>query len=884
MQATGQNVYETFHHGAAWLRADFHLHTKADKEFKYSGDENQFVANYIEGLRAAKIQIGVIANHNKFDANEYKALRKAAKKEEILLLPGVELSVNDGANGIHTVVVFSDEWLHNGNDHINQFLTITFEGKTPNEYEQENGRSSMGLIETIKKLEGHHKEYFLIFAHVEQKSGLWEELEGGRITELGKNEFFRRKTLGFQKVRTHNKPDKKCRAKVKLWLEDWYPAEVEGSDCKSVEKIGEGPACFLKLGDLTFESVKYALCDHRNRVAAEPVNHTHSHIRSIAFEGGGLAGQEIALSPELNCLIGIRGSGKSSILECLRYALDIPFGDKALDQKYKQDLLRHVLGSGGKIIVRAIDRHGQFFEVQRILNQSPDVFVNGKRQPGISIRETVIHQPIYFGQKDLSSSGEGFERDLVEKLLGEKLQDVRRRIEEQKARVDNVVKRLDQLARGEDQLKEYQVKKQDAEFRLQVFHKMGVEEKLKRQLGFEADGRKIADTVELVDRALVALRDFLQSYEDDIFNVRNYASAENNAFMAEFFLLYDQFFKTFSTIKNSEQEAANCLTKLRAKHEAFVQLEQEQKEQFAETQRQIAAELKSQGMPAIQTDDFLKLRRTVEQATQMLEALAKQQATLTAVEQELWIEVGTLQDLWHKEFKQVQAELSKVNAHHTSLTLEAEFKGDKGSMLAFMKEMFKGSKMREATLDALVKDYADFGEMRRQWAETRAKAGNNPEIFEGYFRRNLGTLLTWQPPNRFTIKYRGKELKQHSLGQRASALILFVLSQQENDVVIIDQPEDDLDNQTIYADVIKLICEMKIKTQFIFATHNANFPVLGDAEQVLSCRYTNDQISILSGGVDNSVIQQEIVNIMEGGEEAFQRRKDIYQIWKPRNS
>ncbi len=882
MQATEQDVNKIFRYGAAWLRADFHLHTKADKEFKYTGDENSFVAEYVAGLRSANIQVGIIANHNKFDANEYKALFKAAKREEILLLPGVELSVNDGANGIHTVVVFSNDWLQTG-DHINPFLTVAFEGKRPSEYEHENGRSSLSLLETIKKLEGYNKDFFLVFAHVEQNSGLWDELEGGRLTELGQNEFFRRKTLGFQKVRTHDKPDKKCRVKVKQWLGNWYPAEVEGSDCKSVEKIGEGPACFLKLGDFTFESVKYALSDYPNRVAAEPVSYAHSHLRSLTFEGGALAGQEIALSPELNCLIGIRGSGKSSILECLRYALDIPFGDKALDQKYKQDLLRHVLGSGGKVIVRAVDRHGQPFEVQRILNQSPDVFVNGIRQPGISIRETVIHQPIYFGQKDLSSSGEGFERDLVEKLLSEKLQDVRRRIEEQKARVDIVVKRLDQLAQGENQIREYQDKKHDAEFRLKVFKQLGVEEKLQRQLGFEADGRRITDTITLAERSLVALREFLQSYEDDVNNIRSYASAENIAFMVEFFQLYDRFLTAFTTIKNSEEISAACLTDLRAKREAFIQLEQEQKELFAEIQRQIAAELKSQGQPSVQTDDFLKLRQTAEQATQMLEALAKQQATLTAVEQELWIELGTLHDLWHEEFRQVQAELAKVNAHHTSLTLETEFKGEKNAMLAFMKEMFKGSKIREASLDILVKDYADFGEMRRQWADTRAKAGSNPEIFDDYFRRNLGTLLTWQPPNRFTIKYRGKELKQHSLGQRASALILFVLSQQENDVVIIDQPEDDLDNQTIYADVIKLICEMKVKTQFIFATHNANFPVLGDAEQVLSCRYTNDQISILSGGVDSAVIQQEIVNIMEGGEEAFRRRKEIYQIWKPRN-
>ncbi|WP_262232418.1 ATP-binding protein, partial [Escherichia coli] len=77
------------------------------------------------------------------------------------------------------------------------------------------------------------------------------------------------------------------------------------------------------------------------------------------------------------------------------------------------------------------------------------------------------------------------------------------------------------------------------------------------------------------------------------------------------------------------------------------------------------------------------------------------------------------------------------------------------------------------------------------------------------------------------IEFRGKPLEQHSLGQRASALMLFVLNQQDNDVVIIDQPEDDLDNQTIYDDVIKIIRAMKPRTQFIFATHNANIPVLG---------------------------------------------------------
>ena len=56
-----------FAHGSVWLRADFHLHTKADKEFTLPNKDNGFVAAYVNGLEKANIRIGVIANHNKFD-------------------------------------------------------------------------------------------------------------------------------------------------------------------------------------------------------------------------------------------------------------------------------------------------------------------------------------------------------------------------------------------------------------------------------------------------------------------------------------------------------------------------------------------------------------------------------------------------------------------------------------------------------------------------------------------------------------------------------------------------------------------------------------------------------------------------------------------------
>ena len=279
-----------FDNGSIWLRADFHLHTDSDKEFTYPDDPNRFCHDYVQALKAAGISIGVITNHNKFELQEFKALRKKAKREDIFLLPGVELSVNDGANGIHTLIVFSEKWLENGNDYISTFLTSTFSGKAPDEYQHENGRSSDSLTETIKKLEGYNRDFFIVFAHVEQKSGLWKELEGGSLQEMGKEELFRNRALGFQKVRTHDVADKKCRKKAQGWFGDAYPAEVEGSDCKGLDGVGKGKKNYLKVGDFTFEAVKYALLDHKHRLAPAPVEHERSHIISVAFEGGALDG------------------------------------------------------------------------------------------------------------------------------------------------------------------------------------------------------------------------------------------------------------------------------------------------------------------------------------------------------------------------------------------------------------------------------------------------------------------------------------------------------------------------------------------------------------------------------------------------------------------
>ena len=871
--------FKLFNHGSRWLKADFHLHTRADKEFTYSGEENDYLNQYVKALSDAGIRLGVITNHNKFDLEEFKNLRKKALKNEIYLLPGLELSVNDGQSGIHTLVVFSDIWFKNKEqtNYIKKFLEKTF-AETAN-FENENARSSHNIEDTIKTLDGYERDYFLIFAHVEASNGLWGGMSIGRIQELFQKDIVRHRVLGFQKVSTIDK-----RQKVQTALGLAYPAEVEGSDAKCLTDIGNRKSSFLKVGDFSFDAIKFALRDQMSRLKPTTPKYQHSYIKKIAFEGAGvLGGKEISLSPELNTFIGIRGSGKSSVLEGIRYALDIPLGEIASDKTYKDGLVENLLRSGGKIIIDAVDRHGQDYQIHRIYNESSDVFVNETLQPGISICDTVLYQPIYFGQKDLSNTGAGFENDLIEKLIGEELNPLRQKIAlQQQCVIDaiNQIKRIDLTAQQKD---DWMRKKQDTKFKLQFYQNHGIESKLETQVEFDRDERKLQEMFDSTDRFVSELRKLITRHEEELRNQTTYNSKSNQPFFEDFYLCFDGILSSFKELKSISDKNQGVLDQLQEKLQKFKNQKQDLKEKFAVIDQKLAAELKQAGVRAINPQEYRRLKGLLEESNKQLSYLDKNERLLAQANTALARQLDKLNQLWLEEYRKIESILEKINNASSHLTITPRFKGNKLAMLNRIQELFRGSRIRETTLKGIVDDYSDFGAIWKNHDAIKSKLDSSFETFWNFFDPNLDKLLTWQIPNSFAIEYRGKPLEEHSLGQRASALMLFILNQQDNDVVIIDQPEDDLDNQTIYEDVIKLIRKLKPKTQFVFATHNANIPVLGDAEQVLACSYEEDSIQIETGSIDCKLVQNRIVDIMEGGVEAFERRKHVYETWKPQN-
>jgi chromosome segregation protein len=881
--------FDVFKNGSTWIKADFHLHTMADKEFKYTQSEsdkeknyepkNTFSRDYIAALNAAGIRAGIITNHNKFDKEEFYCLSQKARKEQILLLPGVELGVNEGYNGVHTLIVFSEEWISDGTDFIACFLDSVFPGQFPENYQNENGKTTKSLLEVVAALDEYKKRYFIIFAHVEQSSGLWNECSGGKLCEWKKDAYssLKKHTLAFQKVRTRD-----TREKVQDWLGAWYPAEVEGSDCKSLEDIGsKDQETWIKIGSADFEAVEYALTAHEDRVRSEKKETTgHSYIESISYEGGVLDGKKIRFSPELNTFIGIRGSGKSSVLETLRYVLNIQSGADTSEKEYKTKLVSYVLGSGGKATVHAVDKFGQQYDITRIYQNTPNVYINGQLQQGISINETILTNPLHFGQKELAASSDAFGTDLIEKLIGNKLTEIRLRIENQKQKIRDMVFSIAKDADIDDQIEENKKALEDAEFNLKKFSAAGVGERLQKQIDFDTDDRQIQKTITIINTLRDELQASIQHAQAQVSEASGYISVQNKELFAEIGTIVQNVQNAVSTMNTQCESVSTALGLLLQKQQVFIQKKKNAEDSFAEVRRSLEKEVHDSGAVLLNIEDFPKLKNKIALTKSVIEALELQKENAAAKHAELLAQLEVLNELHRSEFNKIKSELSVINADETGITIETGFKEDKNAFMEYMRSMFRGTGLRETQYEKMCQNFSDFAAMYKDWENAKETIGTNSESFAAVFETNMADLLVYRVPDKITIKYQGIELQRHSLGQRASALMLFILSRKESSVIIIDQPEDDLDNQTIYNDVIKLLKKVKPYMQCIFATHNANFPVLGDAEQIHSCSFQKDTVTILSGSIDSRQMQHQVISVMEGGNEAFERRREIYQLWK----
>lgn len=142
----------------------------------------------------------------------------------------------------------------------------------------------------------------------------------------------------------------------------------------------------------------------------------------------------------------------------------------------------------------------------------------------------------------------------------------------------------------------------------------------------------------------------------------------------------------------------------------------------------------------------------------------------------------------------------------------------------------------------------------------------------------IDRILCWFPEDGLQVQYSRKgdgrnfqSIRQASAGQRAAAMLAFLLAYGK-DPLVLDQPEDDLDNHLIYDLVVQQIRNNKLRRQLIIVTHNPNIVVNGDAELIYVLDYKSQCYVRKTGALQEPEIRQEVCLVMEGGKEAFEQR------------
>ncbi|HNF16383.1 MAG TPA: AAA family ATPase, partial [Leptospiraceae bacterium] len=132
----------------------------------------------------------------------------------------------------------------------------------------------------------------------------------------------------------------------------------------------------------------------------------------------------------------------------------------------------------------------------------------------------------------------------------------------------------------------------------------------------------------------------------------------------------------------------------------------------------------------------------------------------------------------------------------------------------------------------------------------------------------------------YELKQGNKKLEQLSPGERGALLLIFFLLLDKDDKpLILDQPEDNLDNHSVANILVPFIKRAKSKRQIIIVTHNPNLAIVSDAEQIIYVEINKEdgnEFSFVSGSIENKKVNECIVKVLEGAMPAFRKRKDKY--------
>jgi DNA repair exonuclease SbcCD ATPase subunit len=301
---------------------------------------------------------------------------------------------------------------------------------------------------------------------------------------------------------------------------------------------------------------------------------------------------------------------------------------------------------------------------------------------------------------------------------------------------------------------------------------------------------------------------------------------------------------------------------------------------------------------SLDPDRLLKLAEEKATIEPLIEELEGAQQGLNQLIEERRNHIRDVRDRRLNEHKLRRERASEIGGLlRGRLRLQVEFKGMKERYKSQLQSAVRGSGLTQDAIDRLVAPDATDGialaeSIRAGSADLQKKFGVTAGMADRLVswgsadESRLFELEGIMPTDvlRVELEVDGqyRSLDRLSAGQRATAVLLLLFAL-EGRVMVLDQPEDDLDNRFVYEDVVQMLRDQKglkdhsKRRQVIAASHNANIPVLGDAELVVPLEVENGRARIShAASIDDTETRELVKKVMEGGEEAFMLRAQKY--------
>ncbi|WP_295512331.1 TrlF family AAA-like ATPase [uncultured Pseudoalteromonas sp.] len=891
--------------GSRWYKFDFHTHTPASSDYK-KPEETE--SDWLKALMAEKVDCVAIADHVSGEwIDRLKATYAELDQSEewyrpICLFPACEITVSTARSRVHILAIFDPSC---SSAKISAVLGQC--GITEGHGDAEATCATASIDDVIDIV--HKADGIAIPAHIDRAKGLLhgvtntnQEIERW-VSKLESAEFI---DLNFLDT-VNPELAKACS----------HLAKVQGSDAHECSRLGKQYS-WIKMSQPSIGGLRLALHDHNFCVENgidDPNSTPDLFLKSLNISKmqhcGRIPNQPAIfnLHPLFNAVIGGRGSGKSTFIESLRLALGRE--NEVSELEHIQEEVRSFkdgVTTAETTICVDLQRRDESF--QSIWKHGTAPYINKLQEHGWATDngkpEERFHVSLY-SQKQINAlaSNTNSLLEIIDRSNEVNYQGWKYQFGEELSRFLGLCREVRQLQGRLDSRSNLESQKDDLNSDIESFEQGGHKDIFNAYQTFTLEKRKVeksasvAGLINSIDDMLseeFAELTLTEEGEDKPDYVTELEEIQAT-FKGDLVAVQDELTKLKDLINEAAQRREQSISKSNwfISGEETTQKYEEVVQEYAEKGEELNPE---------QYEAWLTQRNEVN--TQ-LEELKTVEANLLSKTVERGRSLRKLYILRRRLQRKRQRFIEKVIGSNRYVKMkllpfanksnvEAQFRRYIGVEKSFSTSIYQDDQQNsllykllsdEPKLKSVISEanklketvlsLATGNDVENYRINTRLKTAltqsllDKPEVFD--------RLVAWWPNDQLIVEYakdiergRFENIEKGSAGQKAAAILAFLLSHGDNPI-IVDQPEDDLDNALIYQLIVSQIHENKKRRQIIMVTHNPNIVVNGDAEFVNVLHFHAGQVQVLeAGGLCEQAIRDQVCNIMEGGAAAFDKR------------